>query len=673
MNKLLTSEKGSVVSFVAAVVVILVSLISSVSLIGIVEKDHLHTYYQQDMIQQELLLRTEAYRTSISIEVNPNRPLPERSVEIIDPEKVTTYTIKNTSRPETISNFMGYATEQVVAVNSRITGKRARKNTSADKLPIVRETERYLRNQSLAQYQYFSDTEASENEDSGVIADVAVKFWGPDVFYGKVHSNDDIWIQQAGGGNNGGWPTFYDYVTTAGEFKYYPSGINLAESGAPMDDIFQGSPEPGWEEGVPPIIFEPDATDIQLNGVRPFNPEYEIIYVKLNGNSWDAMQGDIVLEEIKSFPVLSWFPHNADLANAAIAADLNWYLDADTVWTNQIAIYDTVWAPLSGSNINGSIYAESQLWIEGVVAGKQTWASSDTIFITDDITYATTDIGSAPDDIDNPNQNDYFGLVSEKSILIKYKHRDPFLEDVIRDGNCTDVYMYGAYAAIGEGDVALYGDMACHYDGLFTFEYQHPHGSTPHFTAQSPFTLEDTLYKYVDFHKYIYPKNPFAPPDINDFNLHGAAPPDGFVCGYDYESAGYVNSYPNTGPPYAIPYGTDWPWYNPVWPEDRNDIVWERGEIHLYGAIAQRRRGFVHRSGSDDYNHPPSTPGLWDLDHYRYDGDHPATGYDKDYHYDQRFLFVQPPDYPQIYQGWGENTLTSFETEAWFFKVPSDD
>ena len=40
--------------------------------------------------------------------------------------------------------------------------------------------------------------------------------------------------------------------------------------------------------------------------------------------------------------------------------------------------------------------------------------------------------------------------------------------------------------------------MACHYDGIFTFEYWHPHVSTPNFIALSFYTLWETLYTYVD-------------------------------------------------------------------------------------------------------------------------------------------------------------------------------
>ncbi|MCD4795770.1 MAG: hypothetical protein K8R49_01180, partial [Candidatus Cloacimonetes bacterium] len=289
---------------------------------------------------------------------------------------------------------------------------------------------------------------------------------------------------------------------------------------------------------------------------------------------------------------------------------------------------------------------DAQLWIEGEVNGAVTFGCSDTIYIVGDITYENTIPGEPPDDPENPNLTDYFGLVSEKRIYIRYKHRDPFNNFEIRDDNCNNVMLYGAYAAIGIGDTLVYGDLACHYDGIFSFEYQHPHGSTPDFYAPSPYyPHNDTLYKYIDFHKFIYPENPNVPPNIEGFNLHGNNPPVNGTCGYPYEDPDYISSYPNNDPTdYAVPYGTDYPWYNPVWPESSDDIVFERGTITTFGSIAQRRRGYVHRSGSDPYNHPNQHE--WDLENFHYDGTHPSTGYNKDYHYDSRFLEITPPDYP---------------------------
>ncbi|MCK4653178.1 MAG: hypothetical protein KAU01_01910, partial [Candidatus Cloacimonetes bacterium] len=336
--------------------------------------------------------------------------------------------------------------------------------------------------------------------------------------------------------------------------------------------------------------------------------------------------------------------------------------------------YDTLWTPGPSFPVNNqSVWiGDAQLWIEGEVYGKQTWGCADTIFIVGDITYANTTPGQPPDVIGSVNETDYFGLVSEQKILIRYKHRDPFEYMELVDQNCYSIMLYGAYAAIGQGDESLHGVMVCHYDGIFTFQYHHPHGSTPNFRAPSPYTGNDTLYDYVDLHKYIFPQNN-VPANINGFNLHGNNPVGPYnTCGYPYEDPGYIFSFPNNNPSnYAFPYGTDYPWYNPVWPESAEDIVFERGIITIFGAIAQRRRGFVHRSGGDPYNHPNNYD--WEMDEYHYDGTHPTCGYNKDYHFDERFRFIQPPDYPQIYEGWGASQLTAFTKQSWSFKSPPTD
>ena len=669
MKKLLKSESGSVLSMVIAVLVGLISVISSASLISLVGSDQLDTQYAHDKLQEELLLRSETIRTHLALEHNTNSALPPRTVEIIEPDRATTYFLKSKKKQVFISVFMGFATEQAVAIQTLITAKRAKRLLRSFYSPVQRFSERLVRNKSLAEFQYFTHTEESENADGGAAA-ARVKFWGPDIMYGPVHSNDDIWVQNGGGGINNGWPTFYAMVTTAGIFR------NYNQNGAPLslqlkEQIFLG----GWAEGTDgtnPIVFEPNADLIKQNGLPLGDPSTDIVYVKLQGGGFSSWYGNIVETGTEEFDVYSWYPHNAAAVNAVINAGGNWYEDSDLIWTNHITIYDTIWTQGLASSLNDqSVWVEgAQLWIEGEVAGKQTFGCADTIFIVGDITYAGTSYGDPPDDPDNPNQSDYFGLVSEKKILIRYKHKDPFEAMIIRDDNCYDIMLYGAYAAIGEGDTNLYGEMACHHDGIFTFQYHHPHGSTPSFWAPSPYyPHNDTLYDYIDFHKFIFPGGPEIPPGIEGFVLHGNNPIVNQTCGFPYESPGYLNSYPNNNSSnYAVPYGTDYPWYNPIWPESSNDIVFERGTITIFGAIAQRRRGFVHRSGSDPYNHPGDNQ--WEMDIYHYDGQHGSSGYSKDYHYDQRFLYVQPPDYPQIYEGFGEATLTAFEKESWSFKSP---
>jgi len=493
---------------------------------------------------------------------------------------------------------------------------------------------------SLTNFQYFTLIEESVNNDG-----VPTIFWGPDILEGSVHSNDDIYVQQVGGGNNGGWPTFYGFVSTSG-MLLGPDGQPLEESGAPMAQIFRNEVEPGYVQNVP--LRDMGATDaIEMNAIRPFeDPNIDIVYVKINGDVYESMIGDIVLDEIRSFDVYSWYPMNHNEVMLRISNGENWFEEADSIWTNYVAIYDTIWTcGPSGVINNESVWVPCELWIEGCISGKQTWGCADTVYIVGDITYQNTPVGEAPDDEDNPNLTDYFGLVSEEQILLKYKHWDPVTGEKV-SANCNNVWLYGNFAAYGIGDESVYGELASHYDGIFSFEYQHPHGSTPHFTSLSPYTLQETLYTYIDLHKFIFPPSDLVPLNKQGFILHGNIPLMNNMCGYPYETVGYISSYPNNESPYIFPYGTDYPWYNPVWPESSDDILncCERGTAYIYGSLTQVRRGFMHRSGMDPYNHPD--PNEWDLEQFHYDGSHRSTGYNKAYYEDSRLLKEELPNYP---------------------------
>ncbi len=496
-----------------------------------------------------------------------------------------------------------------------------------------------LQEKSLAEFQHFTEFEATENADGGIAAS-RLPFRGMDELYGPVHSNDFIWIQ-----NMGGWPTFHSMVTTAEWIMDAATGARAIYS-APMDQIFLG----GFEEEILPYI-QTGLADIRQNALALGTDDTDIVYVKLHDGSFDCMYGEIVSTGIDTFGVYSWFPHNTDLANAVVENGGNWYEDSDHIYTNYVTMYDTIWTDGPSFPVtNHSVWVnEAELWIEGEVYGAQTWASADTIFIVGNITYSNTDPGDPPDDPDNTNLTDYFGLASEKKILIRYKHKDPFDNMALRDDNCCNIMLYGAYAALGMGDTLVYGEMACHYDGIFTFQYQHPHGSTPNFAALSPYnTSLDTLYTFVDLHKYVFPQSEL-PSGLEGFNLHGGQPVVNQTCGFPYESPAYINSYPNNNPSdYVFPHGTDYPWYNPVWPESSDDIVFERGQITMFGSLAQTRRGYIHRSGGDPYNHPGDNE--WNLDEFHFDGDHGSTGYNKDYYSDARFASVQPPDFPRVIQ-----------------------
>ena len=406
---------------------------------------------------------------------------------------------------------------------------------------------------SLSEYVYFSLSEESENADYSQES-ATVKFWGPDILDGPVHSNTDIWIQQGGGGNNEGFPTFNGFVTTSGIFRNYNQG------GAPLSDavkeiMFLGEPYPGYEELATPVEFSETAEDAHMNGIH-IGEDADILYVKLEGQNYVSKVANIEFTGLEEFEVYSWFPTDAGLADAIVGMGGNWFEDSDNIWTNHIAIYDTVWSDGPSGVISGNSYfVDCELWIEGVVEGATTFACSDTVFIVGDITYENTIVGEDPDDPDNMNLSDYFGLISEEKILIRYKHRDPFEEMRIRDDNCDDINIYGAYAAIGKGNFEMYGDANCHHEGIITFQYHHPHGSTPDYRAMSPYNGQDTLYSYIDFHKFIFPAHPYVQPEYSGFKLHSNNPDmSGLICGYPIESQGfpdpygYNSSYPNNTP-----------------------------------------------------------------------------------------------------------------------------
>ncbi len=666
IKRKMDSDKGGIFLIAIAVILAFVSFLSSFSMIFSAQSDFTQYLYLQDIFQEELLLRSENMRTNIAVSFSDIRPIPDNQVEVVSASTKTQYNIENQKEFVVQNEFMGFPMEKVLTIKSLISARRGIGHMIVGlPSPIKRYCERLLNNESLARYQYFTNKEASENADGGTEAG-AVHFWGNDSFDGKVFSNDDIWIQDT----PGGWPTFNDFVGTAGIFRYYPGGQHLSEV-VDYNILFPH----GWAEHADRIMFYPQAIDVRQHGIRPFDGlEGDIVRVHIDHTSYVSMIGKITLREIKDIPVMSWFPKDAQEANAAVNAGYNWFTEEDTVWVNHIPVYDTTWTEGPSGNLsNGSIYIkDKKLWIDGVIQGKQTWACSDTVYIVGDITYVNTQPGHEPDNPTNPNRSDYFGLISEQRIYIKYKFRDPLDNMNIHSENCNDIYLYGAYAALGQGDKQLYGIHACHYDGIFSYEYQHPHGSTPDYVAKSPFTGQDTLYKYVDLHKFIFPKNNYVPPDVFGFNIHGGAPQLPFhMCGYPFEQPGYAP--PNHPAPYQYPYGTDYPWYNPIWPESAETIVTERGTIHNYGAIHQTRRGYIHRSGSDPYNHPPGND-EWEFSNftYHFDGPHPSTGYHKDYHYDKRFLFVTPPDYPKVYKGLGEAAFTSLEQYAWFFKQIPD-
>jgi hypothetical protein len=140
----------------------------------------------------------------------------------------------------------------------------------------------------------------------------------------------------------------------------------------------------------------------------------------------------------------------------------------------------------------------------------------------------------------------------------------------------------------------------------------------------------------------------------------------------------------------------DYPWYNPVYPEEFNGsdnpnvnggspaqfITFQRGNIWVFGSIAQRRRGFMNRSGNPNDTNPDMNS-YWDLGEYHHEGPvywqggtyvfgaaHYSTGYEKRYYFDNRFENDYPPDYPEVHVLMGSMKYTAYKDADWTFVNP---
>jgi hypothetical protein len=457
--------------------------------------------------------------------------------------------------------------------------------------------------------------------------------YGTDTFDGVVRTNSDIYIKQAGGGDNNGWPTFNAPVITGGQVISYSGTI-------PEGQVFRG----GLIENAPPLeMFGGPRTKYNIVGppyyiVGPhyYDPDH-IMYVEVSNTGYTAYLG------IVSDP----YQVDADVYSSYPPSDQDNYL-----YTNQYTVRDTIWTFFSnGSCINIPNFVYSKLWIKGTFGSHQTWTSSDTIFILDDIALSNTPMGYDPSN----NPIDTVTLISEKSIVLKYGYRCPVdslrYHDLCGPDQPTS-FIYADLYALGRGS-----DQYPRRDGVFTFEYQHPHPSVP------AVTLGGTLYDNIDLHRYRFPQT----------DTHPWASVDG------------------TGANLQI----DYPWYNPLWPE-RTPYL-ERGTLKIWGSIYQQRQGYLHRPYYDDMwpsfgewdqendqcggssspaavNHTDPVLGI-ELANVNYPGaTGTGVGYKMQYAYDPRRSLSDSPmtgdtDYQNIWKlGLGLHTQTAEGFERYYLK-----
>jgi len=587
------NERGSLG---IAMAVMLLTTLSGVTLAALALRDATATRTDLDFLQASHLLRSESDRgfcyTSILGGVDGNTIYPTKSVEITTSHSKSTYILKSKVAKE-VTDANEYVVTKGYIVKSLVQVKRGKKATyyqPRDLEQVAKYGERTIRQSSFAGYQYFTDSEKSENGD-------IVKFMGGDELWGKVHSNDDIYIQ-----NLNGWPLFHDKVTTPKEIKPWQG------SSIPWDQVFLGGYAMG--EGVGALEFNPTATSLRAGPQYTGTNDNDIAYLVMNGHGGTLRIGNKMHLGATKMDLWDGLPPSPP---GPTGYPYYWLAVNDTVWS----------APISLAFSSSLFFPRGELWVRGDLSGAFTVGAADTIYLAGDICYANTQPGLVPDAEGHSNSTDYFGCVSEQKIIIKYGFKDP--EDSTRvKPNCSGtgvswdrspdgIYLYGAFCALGPGDDT-------HTAGVFTFEYMHPHPST------TGAVVNGVYEKWIDLHLRQFP--PIS-----------------------------SNPWPAT---------LDYPWYNPLWPENRANAYTERGAIYIWGSIAQRNRGFVHRSLNDSANH---VNGVWDLDNFLYGGASTGTnaagatgsgvGYVKKYRFDNRFSSTPPPRFPEVHVKGGMTPLES--------------
>lgn len=647
MFSILRREKGNL-SIVMLLAVI--GMASGLSMASLVLRDHRGFFNQVERIQTQKLLRGETYRGQAFITGNPfltgGIDLPARELTISTPRMSRTYRSKSRIIRARENVLVGDAdvgvstattatemdTYKMMTLVESSVGRGFGSHFDDNKTLVRRYGELLLVQSSFSEFMYFSAYDISP-------AGKAVYFYGEDLVTGKVHSNTDIRIKNA----SGGWPKFLNLVTTTGHVIATPQSY-------PRDEVFEG----GLIEEYDAYEFPSSADALRSGGTTLTygDPSRIILYVRSSGGAATGMVGRVSspqrkrapvtgLGNIVNYPPYSLYPNDPGPFQPEL----------DTLYTNVYAVPDTIWTPVSFSGTRGKgYYLRGSLWIEGTFSGFQTWGCSEDLYLLNDIKLSGTSLGTDP----ISNRADVVGLISEQSILIKYGFADPFDSLGARvhpncgadneypavPGGGGGIMIYAAMIALGDGGTVDH-NLPNFRDGVFTFEYQHPHGSTPAVNYNfwiAPDSVANLTYSWIDIHRRQYPPTDQPWPPLIDL-----------------------------------------PFYNPIWPE--RVPFKERGTINIYGAVAQRRRGFVHRSGNDpEY---PSNGGTWNIEEDLCGG--PITynpiqdpvfpwiilttqnwpgasgggsGYKKNYNFDHRFFTIQPLFYPEARLQGGKLPMT---------------
>lgn len=387
------------------------------------------------------------------------------------------------------------------------------------------------------------------NQDKSM-NDTNVYFSGKDVISGPVMVNSDLRIKQAGGGYNNGWPTFHEPVTLAGNVISSPSSY-------PVNQVFQG----GLIENAAPELFRPNLelfkydflSDAQVIG----QDDEDCIYLmEVDGTNFTMWKGTITQPYTVNADVYAPYPS----------------VGGTPLFSNSFTVVDTIWSDTYFGILFEKLFVKGTLWLKGTFSGQHSIYCDSDIYLIGDILLSNTTPPNSPDPDSYPNPSEKVSLISDKQIIIKYGYRHPADSVRIHPNIGAD----NEYPAPFGGGVFIYADLIAlnkdpdnsRRDGMFTFEYQHPHPSVP--AVNMTFDTESYYFDWIDLHRRHYPQTAANP----------------------------------------WPHNIDYPWYNPLWPEKAPYL--ERGTVNLWGSLYQERQGYLHRSRNDaEY---PSGSGIWDID-----------------------------------------------------------
>jgi hypothetical protein len=707
-NYSIFDNNGFAVNMIFSAVLIVVSMSSMVSLMNIIKDDKNSLTWAYDKIQQELILRTEVQRINY-MQGKDMTDFPDRLIEIIGKDRIATYKIEY-QKSNSFNDWFGESIP-ITLVETLCTTKHARASmasfstkspSTTRNSPAVSFMTKEARRRSFAKYQYFTDTECSDLTADMNSAAGRVTFAYTDIIEGDIHSNTNIRIQGPP------WPTFRGKVTTAGIVQVYSNGTYRQISAAEIPVVFPN----GLKQNTKLIAYEPTAREIRAKG-GPNLSGYDIYYWNFGGNLpiGGTSSGSVWLGKINTkvdtFVVYDNYPDAMHPTTYTLALCNDYdcprrgahqvYVYQNPIgkelFKNYVEIPDTTWDVADVRKHETVFLDVKNTWLKGEVRGNFSVGTSGDAYILDDIYYSGIPKGSDPN---RPGNNCYFGLVSESKILIKYKYRDPASPWVSSSHSREGIYLYGAFSAQGKGNPNS-GPYWFKDDGVFSYEYQHPHGSPipfrgviskhgneknifaypPRYHADADTILIDNYeFVYIDLHRFKFPPNPgsFSYNYTNQNLMRQRLPGESSVVANGYPTPQQYNN-----DPYYAMY--DYPFHNPVGPEEHrgangwhpvnnpNALRYERGTLNVWGSIAQRRRGFVHRSGNNTLDNP-DTENWWDWDKYIFGGAHPSTGYSKNYNYDNRFRHTAPDSYPETYEKSLSGELTAFQETSWNFSIP---